>query len=78
MFMPGDWVEGQVGILSLTLRKECRVRAFQNKILRLIFVPKMDGNGEWRIILNDELDRLYYLRNIIRLNKSRRLNGQGI
>jgi hypothetical protein len=31
-----------------TLWKERRLRAFQNRILRQIFGPKRDDNGEWR------------------------------
>ena len=34
---------------SLTLREERRLRAFENRILRRIFGPKRDENGEWRI-----------------------------
>ena len=33
---------------SLTLREESRLRAFKNRILRRIFGPKRDENGEWR------------------------------
>jgi hypothetical protein len=33
---------------SLTLRKECRLRVFENKVLRRIFGPKWDEvTGEW-------------------------------
>ena len=34
---------------SLTLREECRLRVFENRVLRRVFVPKRDevtGNGE--------------------------------
>ena len=31
---------------SLTLREECRLRVFENRILRRIFEPKRDENGE--------------------------------
>ena len=31
---------------SLTLREECRLRVFEKRILRRIFVPKQDGNEE--------------------------------
>ena len=31
---------------SLTLRGECRLRVFENRILRKIFGPKRDENGE--------------------------------
>ena len=33
---------------SLTLRDKCRLRVFENRILRRIFGPKRDENGEWR------------------------------
>jgi hypothetical protein len=33
----------------LTLRKECRLRVFENMVLRRIFGPKRDEvTGEWR------------------------------
>ena len=44
---------------SLTLREECRLRLFENKILRRIFGPKRDENGEWRRLHNEELHSLY-------------------
>ena len=31
---------------SLTLREKCRLRVFENRILRIIFGPKRDANGE--------------------------------
>jgi hypothetical protein len=39
---------------SLTLREECRLRVFENKILRRIFGPKRDekGSGEGFTIRN--------------------------
>ena len=33
---------------SPTLREESRLRVFENRILRRIFGPKRDENGEWR------------------------------
>ena len=33
---------------SLTLREECRLRVFENRILKGIFGPKRDENWEWR------------------------------
>jgi hypothetical protein len=34
---------------SLTVREECRLRSFENKVLRRIFGPKRDEvTGEWR------------------------------
>ena len=41
---------------SLTLREECRIRVFENRILRRIFGPK---SGEWRRLHNEELHSLY-------------------
>ena len=32
---------------SLTLREEFRLKVFENRILRRIFGPKRDENGEW-------------------------------
>ena len=32
---------------SLTLREESRLKVFENRILRRVFGPKSDENGEW-------------------------------
>jgi hypothetical protein len=40
---------------SLTLREERRLRVFENRILRRIFEPKSDENGEWKRFHNEEL-----------------------
>ena len=37
---------------SLTLREECKLKVFENRILRRIFVPKRDENGERRRLHN--------------------------
>ena len=58
---------------SLTLREECRLRVFGNRILRRVFEPKRDENGEWRRLHNEELHSLYRSANIVRGIKSRRL-----
>jgi hypothetical protein len=63
---------------SLTLREECRLRVFENRVLRGIFGPKRDEvTGEWRRLHNKELYALYSSPNIIRLIKSRRLRFTG-
>ena len=62
---------------SLTLREERRLRVFENRILRRIFGPNMDKNGEWKRFHNDELHCLYRSPNIIRVIKSRRLRWAG-
>jgi hypothetical protein len=37
------------------LRKECRLRVFENRVLRRIFGPKRDEvTGEWRRLHNKE------------------------
>jgi hypothetical protein len=59
---------------SLTLKEEHRLRMFENRILRRIFVPKTDEvTGEWRKLHNDELHIFYSSPNIIRQIKSRRM-----
>ena len=63
--------------MSITLREECRLRVFENRIIRRIFGPKRDENGEWRRLHNEELHSLYRSANIVRVIKSRRLRWAG-
>jgi hypothetical protein len=64
--------------LSLTLREKCRKRVFENRVLSRIFGPKRDKiRVEWRKIRNEELHNLYSPINTIRVNKSRRMRGEG-
>jgi hypothetical protein len=44
---------------SLTIREKCKLRVFENRILRLIFGLKRDENEEWRRLYNEELHSLY-------------------
>jgi hypothetical protein len=61
---------------SLTLRKEHRLRVFENKLLRRIFGPKRDEvTGGWRRLHNEELRDLYSSPSIIRIIKSKRMRG---
>jgi hypothetical protein len=63
---------------SLTLRKECRLRVFKNRVLRRIFGPKRDEvPGEWRKPRNEELNNLYSSPNIILVTKSRIMRWAG-
>jgi hypothetical protein len=58
----------------LTLREEHRLRVFENRVLRRIFVPKRDEvTGEWGKLHNEELHNLYSSPDIIRQVKSRRM-----
>jgi len=46
---------------SLTLREECRLRVFENRVLRRIFGPKRDkATREWRKLHKEELNNPYY------------------
>jgi len=59
---------------SLTLKEERRLRVFENRVLRRIFVPKRDkATGRWRSLLSEELHDLYSSPNIVRVIKSRRI-----
>jgi hypothetical protein len=52
------------------VREECKLRMFENRVLRRIFGPKRDGvTGGWRKLHNEELHNLYYLPSIIRIIK---------
>jgi hypothetical protein len=61
----------------ITLKEECRLRVFENRILRRIFGPKRDENGEWRMLHSEELQSLYRSPKIVRVIKSRRLRWAG-
>ena len=55
---------------SLTLREESRLRVFENRILRRIFGPKRDENGE-------ELRNMYHSSSLVGVIKYRRLRWAG-
>jgi hypothetical protein len=61
-------------IWSLTLRKEHRLKVFENRVLRRMFGPKRNEvTGEWRKLQNRELHNLYSSPDIIKQIKSRRI-----
>ena len=62
---------------SLTLREECRLKMFENRVLRRIFRPKRDEvTGEWRKLRNEELNYLYSSPIIVRVIKSKRMRWE--
>jgi hypothetical protein len=64
--------------MSLTLRDECRLRVFENKVLRRIFGSKREEvTGEWRRLHNKKLYALYSSPSIILVIKLRRLRWAG-
>jgi hypothetical protein len=59
---------------SLTVREQHKLKVFENRVLRRIFGPKMDGvTGGWRKLHNEELHNLYSSPSIIRIITSRRM-----
>jgi len=62
----------------VALREECRLKVFENRVLRRIFEPKRDGvTREWRKLHNEELDYLYSSHNILQAIKLRRMRWEG-
>jgi hypothetical protein len=60
--------------LHLTVREEHRLRVFENRVLKSIFIPKREEvAGGWRRLHNKECHNLYTSPNIIRMIKSRRM-----
>jgi len=63
---------------SLTLRKERRLRVFENVVLTRIFGLRVaEVTGEWRRLYNVELNDLYSSPNIIQVTKSRSMRRAG-
>ena len=63
---------------SLTLRKERRLRTYENRVLRRIFGPKRDEvTGKRRKLHNEELNDLYCSTNIVRVIKLRIMRWAG-
>ena len=60
-----------------TLREECRLRIFENRIIRQIFGPKRDETGECGSLHNEQLHSLYRSLNVVRVIKSRIIRWAG-
>ena len=65
---------GEIASCS-TLREECRLRVFENRILIRIF--GRDKNGDWRRLHNEELHSLYRSPNKVWVIKSRSQMEEG-
>ena len=60
----------KLGVSTLTLWKEHRLRVFKNKVLRIMFEPMMKAvTGGYRKIQSEKLHHLYALPNIITMIK---------
>jgi hypothetical protein len=59
------------------LREEHRLKVFENRVLRKIFGPKMEEDGSWMKLHNNEIHSLYSPSNIVRVIKSRRMRWAG-
>jgi len=63
---------------SLTLREECRLSVFENRVLRRIFGPKRDEViRKLKKLHNEGLNDLYPSPNIVWVIKSRRMRWVG-
>ena len=61
----------------LILREECRLRVFENKILRKKCEPKRQESWKWKRQHNDELSSFYGSSSKVRVIKHRRLGWAG-
>jgi hypothetical protein len=61
----------------VTLRKEHRLRVFENRVLRRLFGPKRDETGGWRNLHNEELHNLYSPPSTIRMIRPRKMRWVG-
>jgi hypothetical protein len=62
---------------SLTLRKEHRLRVFENRALRIFGPKKNEMTGGWRKLHIEELLNVFSLLAIIRMTMSRRIRWAG-
>jgi hypothetical protein len=58
------------------LREECRLRVFENRVLRIFGLKRDEETGGWRKLHSEELHNLYSSPNIIRIT-SRKMRWAG-
>jgi hypothetical protein len=60
------------------MREECRLRVFENRVLRRMFgANRNEVTGGWRKLHNEELNDLYCSSTIVRVIKLRRMRWAG-
>jgi hypothetical protein len=63
---------------SLTLRKKCRLRVSENRVLRRTFgARRNEVSREWMLLHNEGLNDLYCSPSIVGVIKSRRVRWTG-
>jgi hypothetical protein len=62
---------------TLTLREECRLRMFDNRVSRIFGGKRDEATGEWRKLHNEELSDLYSSTNTMRVINSRGMRWAG-
>jgi hypothetical protein len=67
------------GIWSLTMKKERRLKVFENRVLKILFEPKRDEvRLGWIKLHNEELNDLYSSPSIIRAINREEWDGQDV
>ena len=65
-------------LVVVRLREERRLRVFENRVLGRTVGSKRDElTGEWKKLLNEELNDLYCSHSIIRVIKLKRMRWAG-
>jgi hypothetical protein len=60
----------------LALREDHDPRAFENKVLKRIFLPQRGIEESWRKLSDGEFHNLHASQNIIGVNRSRRMKWE--